>query len=207
MLFRSMRDNARDFTSRTGQQPQIGDFYGMHQQGPTGWTNIVNNPNGLAYKSVGFQQVLQNLPGNMKAQAKSLTNAQFRDFINNKVFEKMAGPDGQGYNVLFGGATGAPSAPPPMIPSGTAGGVPIGDFGVSYASNPSYNPSSSGYSGSSSSSGYYAPSSSSGVNSSGSHSVSHTGGGGSYTPSHGSGSVSFAPVESDRKSTRLNSSH
>ena len=82
-----MRDNARDFTSRTGQQPQIGDFYGMHQQGPTGWTRIVNNPNGLAYKSVGFQQVLQNLPDNMRAQARSITNAQFRDFLNNKVSE------------------------------------------------------------------------------------------------------------------------
>jgi hypothetical protein len=201
-----MRDNAKQFIDKTGAQPQIGDFYGMHQQGANGWSNMVSKPNDLAYKTVGLQNVLQNIPKELASKVKSLTNAQFREFFNNKVEEGLAGPDGQGRNVLFGGASSAPPAPPPMIPmgvgeSGTGGIFPSGGIGGLGTSLPSFMPTSD-----SGSSSYAAPASpmasytppSAPVAPSISHtpSVSHTGGGGSHTVSHGSGSVSYGPVES-----------
>jgi len=201
-----MRDNAKQFVDKTGTQPQIGDFYGMHLQGANGWTKIVSKPNDLAYKTVGLQNVLQNIPKELASKVKSLTNAEFREFFNNKVEQGLSGPDGQGKNVLFGGASSAPPAPPPMIPmgvgeSGTGGIFPSGGIGGLGTSLPSFIPTSD-----SGSSGYAAPATpmasytppAAPVAPSISHtpSVSHTGGGGSHTVSHGSGSLSYAPVES-----------
>ncbi len=201
-----MRDNAKEFVDKTGTQPQIGDFYGMHQQGATGWSNMVSKPNDLAYKTVGLQKVLQNVPAELASKAKSLTNAQFREFFNGKIEQGLSGPDGKGRDVLFGGASSAPPAPPPMIPtgvgeSGTGGIFPSGGIAGLDSSLSGFTPiSGSGgvdYTAPATPMASYTPPAAP-VAPSISHtpSVSHTGGGGSHTVSHGSGSVSFAPPAS-----------
>jgi hypothetical protein len=117
---RYMIENGKTFTKLTGQEPQRSDYYGMHQQGAGGWSKIVNNPNGKAAETLGYKNLINNLPNELRGQSSKMTNAQFRDFIQSKVNSKLQGPDGKGFDVLnlnpdgtTKTAPGSPATPKP----------------------------------------------------------------------------------------------
>ena len=114
-----MAQNSKTFKSKTGQEPQMGDFYGMHLQGATGWSDVINNPNGNAVKSLGYERVLQNLPDELRSQARAMTNAQFRKYVDVSFKNNLKGPDGRGQEVLGLSST-------PATPSSGATTTPIG---------------------------------------------------------------------------------
>jgi hypothetical protein len=95
-----MLKNAEQFKEKTGRAPTFGDYYGMHLQGANGWSKVVNNPNGLATKTLGYQKVKQNIPGDIKVDLKTLTNQQFREIFDQKILNNLVGPDKKGLDVL-----------------------------------------------------------------------------------------------------------
>ena len=130
--------NGQTFTKLTGQQPQRGDYYGMHQQGAGGWSRVVNSPNGNAAATIGYQKLIQNLPNNLRGQASKMTNAQFRDFILQKVNSNLGGPDGKGFDILNlnpdGTTKTAPSTPTTPDPN-TQGSIAPPNLGQQLTPN------------------------------------------------------------------------
>lgn len=107
-----LAQNKDRFTARFGREPTMQDMYGMHQQGPGGYMKLVGNPGTPAYKIVGYDAVIQNLPKSMRnaKTAKNITSEQFANVITKYPEKKLAS--------LSGGVPVAASAPPAKQPNG-----------------------------------------------------------------------------------------
>lgn len=70
---RLMRDNAGTLRKSLGREPTIGELYLAHQQGATGASKLLRNPNARAWKIVGRQAVLQNR-GSLEMSAQAFAN-------------------------------------------------------------------------------------------------------------------------------------
>lgn len=116
---RYMVKNAETFKDKTGKAPTAADFYGMHLQGANGWASVVNKPDALATKTLGYQKVLQNIPADVKVDLKTLTNGQFREIFSQKFLKNLQGPDGKGLDILNLNPDGTTRTAPgtPVTPS------------------------------------------------------------------------------------------
>jgi hypothetical protein len=104
-----MSENQKRFSDKYGRNPSLGDVYGMHQQGYSGYTKLIDNPDKLARNVVKPSHVKGNLPSSMKGQWKTITAGEFANVIG-------AYPE-KSLNRLSGVSYGAPSTATNVSPT------------------------------------------------------------------------------------------
>jgi hypothetical protein len=106
--------NRDQFVKKFGHEPTAKDYYGMHQQGFTGYTRLYGDPNKSAAKAVGSVSFIKsNLPGDMAKQAKTISSRDFLRFLNDKFDKLSKGPDGKGLDTTGGTKPGGTPTPVP----------------------------------------------------------------------------------------------
>lgn len=66
------------------QKPGAGDIYGGYQQGPWGYSDLVNNPDKLAKDVVGRDKVAQNLGPGAPGTADTITAGEFAKYVSSQ---------------------------------------------------------------------------------------------------------------------------
>ena len=104
--------NRDQFFKKFGYEPTPKDYYGMHQQGFTGYTKLYNNPDKSAAKTVGSVSFIKdNLSKDMQKQASTISSKDFLKVLNDK-FDRLAkGPDGKGLDAIGGTKSGGTPTP------------------------------------------------------------------------------------------------
>lgn len=70
-------DNANTLRKALGREPTQGELYLAHQQGAGSAAKLLTNPDARAFDVVPPRNVLSNLPGAMRGQARDMTAGQF----------------------------------------------------------------------------------------------------------------------------------
>lgn len=130
----STKENYDEFKKRMGREPTDGELYLMHQQGPTGATQLLSNPDVPAwkvirpyYKSDAMARLaISGNGGNPDAPASEFTNKWISKFGNGTTFSEVIG-GGSPSSV----PTTAPAqaAPPGAIPPGAIAAQAAADGG------------------------------------------------------------------------------
>lgn len=125
---RLMLDNKRVLEKKLGRPVSNGELYLAHQQGATGASKLLLNPNALAKDVVGASAVKQNLPASQRDKFDKLTTGEFAALWTNK----------------FGGSPSTATEAPPAKKSNPLAASPLGALpGVTPASDfYDYNPNS-----------------------------------------------------------------
>ena len=99
-----MTENQKRFSEKYGRNPSLGDVYGMHQQGFSGYTKLIDNPDKLARNVVKPSHVKNNLPKSMKGQWKTMTAGEFANVIGGYPERSLTRLSGVPYNQNVGEA-------------------------------------------------------------------------------------------------------
>lgn len=81
---RLLIDNKRDLEKRIGRTTTLGELYLAHQQGASGASKLLKDPNANAAAIVGAERVRQNLPESRRAEHTKLTTGEFAKLWTSK---------------------------------------------------------------------------------------------------------------------------